>query len=83
MKTILLVLATVFLSLQYKAQNNEVPSAEQITQWRRIANEEGQKSVTSYTVKNFFRNTLIFLVIGGAVALIGGVVAMSNKEEGN
>ena len=83
MKTILLVLATVFLSLQYKAQNNEVPSAEQITQWRRIANEEGQKSVTSYTVKNFFRNKLIFLVIGGAVALIGGVVAMSNKEEGN
>lgn len=83
MKTILLVLATVFLSLQYKAQNNEVPSAEQITQWRRIANEEGQKSVTSNTVKNFFRNKLIFLVIGGAVALIGGVVAMSNKEEGN
>ena len=83
MKTILLILPTVLLSLQYKAQNNEVPSAEQITQWRRIANEEGQKSVTSYTVKNFFRNKLIFLVIGGAVALIGGVVAMSNKEEGN
>ena len=46
MKTILLILPTVLLSLQYKAQNNEVPSAEQITQWRRIANEEGQKSVT-------------------------------------
>ena len=83
MKTILLVLATVLLSLQYNAQNNEAPSAEQITEWRRIAHEQGQKSVASNTVKNFFRNKLIFLVIGGAVALIGGVVVMSNNEQGN
>jgi hypothetical protein len=81
MKTFLLVLATVFITTQYKAQNNEAPSAEQITEWRRIAHEEGQKTVVGSTIKNFFRNKLIFLVIGGAVVLIGGAFAVSNKDQ--
>ena len=81
MKTFLLVLATVFLTTQYKAQNNEAPSAEQMAEWRRIAHEEGQKKVVGSTIKNFFRNKLIFLVIGGAVVLIGGAFAVSNKDQ--
>jgi hypothetical protein len=81
MKTILLVLATVFITTQYKAQNNEAPSAEQMAEWRRIAHEEGQKTVVGSTIKNFFRNKLIFLVIGGAVVLIGGAFAVSNKDQ--
>jgi hypothetical protein len=36
MKTILLVLATVFITTQYKTQNNEAPSAEQM-EWSRMA----------------------------------------------
>jgi hypothetical protein len=63
------------------AQNVEPPSAELQAEWHRIAKEEGQKSVASNTVKNFFRNKLIFLVIGGAIALVGGAVAMSNTEK--
>ena len=81
MKTFLLVLATVFITTQYKAQNNEAPSAEQMAEWRRIAHEEGQKTVVGSTIKNFFRNKLIFLVIGGAVVLIGGAFAVSNKDQ--
>ena len=59
MKTILLVLATLFITTQYKAQNNEALSAEQMAEWRRIAHEEGQKTVVGSTIKNFFRNKLI------------------------
>ena len=81
MKTFLLVLATVFITTQYKAQNNEAPSAEQMAEWRRIAHEEGQKSVPWNVVRIFFRNKLIFLVLGGAVVLIGGAFAVSNKDQ--
>jgi hypothetical protein len=81
MKTIYVLFSSLMLSVQLNAQNVEPPSEEQMAEWRRIAYEEGQKSVASNTVKNFFRNKLIFLVIGGAVALVGGAVAMSNKEK--
>jgi hypothetical protein len=81
MKTIYVLFSSLMLSVQLNAQNVEPPSEEQMAEWRRIAHEEGQKSVASNTVKNFFRNKLIFLVIGGAVALVGGAVAMSNKEK--
>jgi hypothetical protein len=83
MKTIYVLCTSLMLSLQLNAQNTEPPTAEQQAEWRRIAHEEGQKSVASNTVKNFFRNKLIFLVIGGAIALVGGAVTMSNKEEKN
>jgi hypothetical protein len=81
MKTILLVLATVFITTQYKAQNNEAPSAEQMAEWRRIAHEEGQKTVVSSTIKNFFRNKMILLVVGGLVVAIGGAIVNSTKKE--
>ena len=81
MKTIYLLFTSLILSIQLNAQNIEPPSAEKQAEWRRIAKEEGQKSVGTNTVKNFFRNKLIFLVIGGAIALVGGAVAMSNKEK--
>ena len=81
MKTIYVLFTSLMLSLQLNAQNTEPPTAEQQAEWQRIAHEEGQKSVGSNTVKNFFRNKLIFLVIGGAIALVGGAVAMSNKDE--
>lgn len=83
MKTIYVLFTSLMHSLQLNAQNTEPPSAEQQAEWRRIAHEEGQRSVASNTVKNFFRNKLIFLVIGGAIALVGGAVAMSNKNEKN
>ncbi len=83
MKTIYVLFASLMLSIQLNAQNTEPPSAEQQPEWRKIAHEEGQKSVASNTVKNFFRNKIIFLVIGGAIALVGGVVATSNKDEKN
>ena len=83
MKTIYVFFTSLILSIQLNAQNIEPPSAEQQAEWRRIAHEEGQKSVASNTVKNFFRNKLIFIVIGGAIALVGGAVAMSNKDKKN
>jgi len=83
MKTMIVLLTSLFLSLQLSAQNVEPPSAEQQAEWRRIAHEEGQKSVASNTVKNFFRNKLIFLVIGGAIAVVGGAIAFSNKDKKN
>jgi hypothetical protein len=83
MKTIYIFITALILSIPVNAQNVEAPSAEQQAEWSRIAHEEGQKSVASNTVKNFFRNKLIFLVIGGAIALVGGAVAMSNKDEKN
>jgi hypothetical protein len=81
MKTIYVLFTSLILSIQLYAQNVEPPSAEQQAEWHRIAKEEGQKSVGTNTVKNFFRNKLIFLVIGGAIALVGGAVAMSNTEK--
>jgi hypothetical protein len=81
MKTIYVLFSSLMLFVQLNAQNVEPPTEGQMAEWRRIAHEEGQKSVASNTVKNFFRNKLIFLVIGGAVALVGGAVAMSNKEK--
>ena len=83
MKTIYVLFTSLILSIQVSAQNVEPPTAEQQAEWRRIAHEEGQKSVASNTVKNFFRNKLIFIVIGGAIALVGGAVAMSNKDKKN
>lgn len=83
MKTMIVLLTSLILSLQLSAQNVEPPSAEQQAEWRRIAHEEGQKSVASNTVKNFFRNKLIFLVIGGAIAVVGGAIAFSNKDKKN
>jgi hypothetical protein len=83
MKTIYVLFTSLILSIQLNAQNVEPPSAEQMAEWKRIAHEEGQKSVASNTVKNFFRNKLIFLVFGGAIALVGGAVAMSNKDDKN
>lgn len=83
MKTIYVLFTSLVLSIQLNAQNVEPPTAEQQAEWRRIAQEEGQKSVASNTVKNFFRNKLIFLVIGGAVALVGGAVAVSTKDKKN
>jgi len=81
MKTIYVLFTSLMFCLQINAQNAEPPSAEQTAEWRRIAHEEGQKSVATNTVKNFFRNKLIFLIIGGAIALVGGAIAMSNKEK--
>lgn len=83
MKTIYVLFTSLILSIQVSAQNVEPPTDEQQAEWRRIAHEEGQKSVVSNTVKNFFRNKLIFIVIGGAIALVGGAVAMSNKDKKN
>ncbi len=83
MKTMIVLLTSLILSLQLSAQNVEPPSAEQQAEWLRIAHEEGQKSVASNTVKNFFRNKLIFLVIGGAIAVVGGAIAFSNKDKKN
>ncbi|MFM7682781.1 MAG: hypothetical protein ACKO7P_08550 [Bacteroidota bacterium] len=83
MKTMIVLLTSLILSLQLSAQNVEPPTAEQQDEWRRIAHEEGQKSVASNTVKNFFRNKLIFLVIGGAIAVVGGAIAFSNKDKKN
>lgn len=83
MKTIYVLFTSLILSIQVSAQNVEPPTAEQQAEWRRIAHEEGQKSVAFNTVKNFYRNKLIFLVIGGVIALVGGAVAMSNKDKKN
>ncbi len=77
------ILATmIILSQGYiHAQNYPEPSSEQQAEWRRIAREEGQKTVASSTVINFFRNKLIFLVIGGAIIAIGGMAVSSRKNE--
>jgi hypothetical protein len=80
MKTILLVLATVFITTQYKAQNNEVPSAEQI-EWRRMAHEEGQTMMTGSFVSSYLKHKIILLVVGVVVVAIGGAIVNSNKNE--
>jgi len=76
------ILATIIVLSQgfVHAQNYPGPSSEQQAEWRRIAREEGQKTVASSTVKNFFRNKLIFLVIGGVIVAIVGLSGGSKKK---
>ncbi len=80
MKKIILLLSILLFQGISLAQIYESPSYEQQEEWRRIAHEEGQKTMVQSTVKNFFRNKIIFLVIGGVIAVIGGVAISSNKK---
>ena len=80
MKKTLITITAIILSFQIIAQDYSAPSPEQQAEWRRIAHEEGQKTVVSSTVKNFFKNKLILLVVGGAVVAVGSVV-FSKKDE--
>jgi hypothetical protein len=81
MKTVAMVVMIFLFQGISQAQNYEGPSYEQQSEWRRIAHEEGQKTMVKSTVKNYFRNKLIFLVIGGVIVAIGGMAAASNKNE--
>jgi hypothetical protein len=81
MRTLILVSIIVLFQGFAHAQNNDGPSAKQQAEWRRIAQEEGQKTVATSTVKNFFRNKLIFLVIGGVIIAIVGLALSSEKKE--
>ena len=81
MKTFLLVLATVFITTQYKAQNNEALSAEQMAEWRRMAHEEGQTMMTGSFVSSYLKHKIILLVVGVVVVAIGGAIVNSTKNE--
>ncbi len=81
MKKLILVFVVVFITIQYNAQNYNEPSAEQQAEWRKIAHEEGQKSMGNSVVMNFFRNKFIFLVIGGVIVLIGTSAASSKNHD--
>jgi hypothetical protein len=81
MKTILLVLATAFITTQYNAQNNEAPSAEQMAEWRKMAHEEGQKTLKVSFVSSYLKHKIILLVVGAVVVAIGGAIVNSNKNE--
>ena len=80
MKKTLITITAIIFSFQIIAQDYSAPSPEQQAEWRKIAHEEAQKTVVSSTVKNFFKNKLILLVVGGAVVAIGSVV-FSKKDE--
>lgn len=81
MKKIILSITILLIQGVSLAQNYGSPSYEQQEKWRRIAHQEGQKTMVQSTVKNFFRNKIIFLVIGGVIAAIGGLAISSNKKE--
>jgi hypothetical protein len=81
MKTFILIFMIVLFQGFAHAQNYDGPTAEQQAEWRRIAQEEGQKTLATSTVKNFFRNKLIFLVIGGVIIAIVGLTMSSEKKE--
>lgn len=81
MKTIITGALVVLFNTMSIAQNFEGPSYEQQAEWRREAHEAGQKTMVTSTVKNFFKHKIIFIVIGGAIALIGGAAMSTNKNE--
>ncbi len=81
MKTIISGAFVVLIHSLTMAQNFEGPSMEQEAEWRRQAHDAGQKTVVNSTVKNFFKHKLIFLVIGGAIAVIGGASMSSTKND--
>ena len=79
-KRVVFFLFILVCSANISAQvNQQIPTDEQEKEWRRIANEEGQNTMVESTVKNFFRNKLIFLVIGGVVVGLGAISLRSKK----
>ena len=52
-----------------------------MNEWHRIAKAEGEKTMISSTIKNFFRNKMIFLLIGGAVVVIGGAISKNSNKD--
>ena len=70
MKILLLILLLFAFQTNGNCQNYNHPSAEQQREWHQKAEKEGKKTVLRNTAKNFYRNKLIFLIIGGAVALL-------------
>jgi hypothetical protein len=79
-KRVVFFLFILVCSANITAQvNQQIPTDEQEKKWRRIANEEGQNTMVESTVKNFFRNKLIFLVIGGVVVGLGAISLRSKK----
>ncbi len=81
MKTLITGAFVVLFNTLSIAQNFEGPSYEQQVEWRREAHEAGQKTMVTSTVKNFFKHKIIFIVIGGAIALIGAAAMSTNKNE--
>ena len=63
------------------AQNLNTPTEAQMNEWHRIAKAEGEKTMISSTIMNFFRNKMIFLLIGGAVVVIGGAISKNSNKD--
>jgi len=81
MKTLLTMLLIVLFQGICFSQDIPGHTYEQEREWRQQAEEAGRKTMFTSTVKNFYRNKLIFLVIGGIVVAIGGFSALSDKKE--
>ena len=81
MKTILLVLLTVFITLDYNAQNTISSKLEQTTKSISIAQIKGKEIIAGSFVSNYFRNKIILLVLGGIAVAIGGAIVNSNKKQ--
>jgi hypothetical protein len=81
MKTLLTLLLIVLFQGICLSQDIPAPTYEQEREWRQQAEEAGRETMFTSTVKNFYRNKLIFLVIGGIAVAICGFSALSDKKE--
>ena len=70
MKTLFTLLLLLSINFTMQAQYNNGPSAEQQLELRKKAREAGEEATQKSFIYYFFRNKLIFILIGGA--LIGG-----------
>ena len=81
MKKIILLLSLTCSLFYVSAQNLNGPTEAQMNEWHRIAKAEGEKTMISSTITNFFRNKIIFLIIGGAVVIVGGAISKNSNKD--
>jgi hypothetical protein len=81
MRTLLTMLLILLFQGICLSQDIPAPTYEQEREWRQQAEEAGRGTMFTSTVRNFYRNKLIFLVIGGIVVAIGGFYTLSDKKE--
>ena len=81
MKKIILLLSLTCSLFYANAQNLNAPTEAQMNEWHRIAKAEGEKAMISSTITNFFRNKIIFLIIGGAIVIVGGAISKNSNED--
>ena len=79
MKTLCTLLLLLSINFTMQAQYNNGPTTEELIEMREKASEAGNQTFQKSFIYYFFRNKLIFILIGGAV--IGGGSLLFHKGD--